>query len=791
MAAGCKPSHARARGERGGFSRLHGAVLLGVGFAAAAGLNFAPAALAGLPPAPNIFNTPLHLPGAAGASDPSIAFDGAGNAYVAASDGSGLGCVLDSYSHDGGTGKYLGRPEGGTGCAIETGPSQQGAPMSLAYLADGPGELIFSRSTDAGKHFSSQEIAGMTSVGPGSMAVDPQLGLSGQATVFALVNDAASNVPVLATSIDGGLSYVVGASPLNPADLAPGTLQGAKPIAGNLVTRRDDTGLRLYTALATADGAADAANLDCIYLAVGTVTPSLSANVPPTVTWSDTLVHESPAIQLNRPLPEAAVDSAGHLYVAYSDGTHVYVVANVLGTPTSTAQPAAAAATLAPTPSPSALPSLGANVPSIPATPTASPSPAPHAAAPQAVSPPAPIAVDAKSGIPGGLSSSVFPSLAAGGNGLVDLVWYGATSGASTADAHNQWSVYMAQTADMGATWTAYAVTSQIIHQGALCVAGDAACAGAQQSLPDPSVVPGLQLALDQVSGAALVVFDNDVASPGLPTLDATRQCGGLSAVSGHPLNATCAAPNQPAVAPAVSTCPGPQITDTPGDAIDDTAQGSGANVLNLDITQEVLNQTPSGDLQAAIAVQYLDTQPGVADITAETWALYWTYKNVNYFAESTITTGSQPTFRVGTLNADGTPAPGHVVTGTLVPGGGGNIVIDIPAGDAGSPPVGASLDREYAISYATFAVGAPTGGLIPVDRAPDAGFGAPAEITLCPPAADIPEVPLAAMLPISAAVGGAILLGLRRKGSRRSVKESDEGGIQRGSGIPVNSENS
>src|SRR5207302_4031783 len=142
-------------------------------------------------------------------------------------------------------------------------------------------------------------------------------------------------------------------------------------------------------------------------------------------------------------------------------------------------------------------------------------------------------------------------------------------------------------------------------------------------------------LALDQLSGAAVLAFDDDAASPGLPTLNATRQCGGLSAVTGQPLSATCAAPQQPALAPAPSTCPGPQITDTPGDAIDSTAQGSGANVLNLDLTQEVLNQTPDGSLQAAISVQYLNTVPGVADIASETWTLYWTYKSVTYYAQA------------------------------------------------------------------------------------------------------------------------------------------------------------
>ena len=45
------------------------------------------------------------------------------------------------------------------GRTIQTGPAQQGSPMSLAYISDGPGQLIFSRSTNSGKNFTSQTLA--------------------------------------------------------------------------------------------------------------------------------------------------------------------------------------------------------------------------------------------------------------------------------------------------------------------------------------------------------------------------------------------------------------------------------------------------------------------------------------------------------------------------------------------------------------------------------------------------------------------------------------------------------
>jgi hypothetical protein len=293
-------------------------------------------------------------------------------------------------------------------------------------------------------------------------------------------------------------------------------------------------------------------------------------------------------------------------------------------------------------------------------------------------------------------------------------------------------------------------------------------------------VSPGLQLAVNQVTGIAVLAFDDDVATPGLPLLEATRQCTGLNAVTGQPLVNDCAAPQAVATAPASSTCPGPQLTDLPGDAIDDIASGSGQNIPNLDLTDEVLNRQPSGDLQAAITVQYLNVNPGVPGLTAQTWRLYWSYNNVRYYAAATASSSS-PSFTVGTVKSDGSLGAGQPVTGGFTQGAGGEVLINIPAADVGSPGIGATLGDEWAASYGTFSSGAPTSGPILIDRMPDAGYGAPAMVGQCPPASDVPDAPIAVTLPLGAGAGGAILWWLRRKRSRSSVKEGDEGGIPRG----------
>ena len=699
-----------------------------------------------------MFNAALPLPGAVGAANPGIAIDSSGTVYAIASDGTGLGCVVDTYSHDGSSAHFLGRPPGGAGCTAAIGPTQQGtAPVNasgeLAYGALGTNGVIGARSTSAGASFTSALIPAVTAAGPQALATDPLVGSGGFATTYLLVRDATTGLPRLAISVDGGLTYAVGGSPINAADVDPTLWQGSGPmaVAGNLVARRDDTGLKLYSVIATADSAADRSaqatagtdNLNRVYGAVGTVVASLTPGTPPTVAWHDVEAFAAPAgTGLNRPLPVTAVDSAGHVSIAYADGHHVYAKSDVDGSHWN----AGAAA----------------------------------------------VQLDkVAAGVPAAMDSSLAPAIAAGGNGIVDVAWYGAIGGDATlpdpaTDAHNNWAVYMAQSLDSGATWTAYAVTASAVHQGALCAVGDAACAAAQQTPPDPNIGDTLQLAVDQVSGAAEVVYADDSQTPGLPVLEATRQCGALSAVSGQALVNDCVDP-QPASGPVgAGTCPGPQITDVAGDAIDSSAGGGGAILRNLDLLQVNMNEPQSdGQIQVAITVSHLDAQPAAADITAMSWRAYWTFKGTPYYADATVAAGHQPVFTVGTVSPDGTLGPGTAIAGALVPGPDGEVVLTIPVGDVGFPATGALLHDFNAASYAVYTPGGATAGTpVLVDRAPDGGFGAPPMIGQCPPAADIPEVPMAVLLPLGAGFAGVMLMVLRRKRSAASVNNSSAGGI-------------
>src|SRR6202011_5533279 len=543
-------------------------------------------------------------------------------------------------------------------------------------------------------------------------AADPVPAAAGTSDLFLLVNDATTGLPHVAVSHDAGATYVVGPTLVNPADIAAGQWQGngPLPLAGNLVARRDATGLHLYSVVATAESAADRAaqataktnNLNRVYAAIGTVTPAPAPGGPPTVSWHDVEAYHAPAgTALNRTAPATAVDSAGHVYETFASGRHVFAKSDLTG--------------------------LAWN----PAV--------------------APVSVDAvAAGLPTGMDASVMPAIAAGGNGKVDLAWYGATGGLATSpnpagDPHNSWAVFMAQTLDGGATWTSYPVSGNAVHQG-----------------PEAGA---LQLAVDQVSGVAAVAYASDQAAPGLLSLFATRQCTGFSAVTGLALVDDCVAP-QPAtpVLPG-TTCPGPQVRDAAGDALDTSASGIGANVAALDILlAEFRIVDPTTELATLTLNRMSTTLP--VNIAQAQWRLTWTQGVIEHYAQASMAAGQAPVYTFGTVNPDGTLGAGTPVQGALIPGANGTITFTLPLALIGNPAAGSMLQNITAATYAVYtSQGSPAAQL--VDRAPDGGAGADYAVAqVCAPLSNVPEIPAAALLPL---VGGAtaIAVAVKRRRSR------------------------
>ena len=658
------------------------------------------------------FNIPIAASGGAGSTPTGTAVATDGSVYFIGSTGPGTGCTLFNLSRDGSAAAYLGRTPGGAGCAVNQATLHPGL-VGLTVVTRSVDGTLSGRALNGGASFTWADTSGPIAMG--SLAADPAPNAAGTSDLFLLVNDATTGLPHVAVSHDAGATYAVGPTLVNPADIVAGQWSGAGPLplAGNLVARRDATGLHLYSVLETADSAADRSaqaaaktnNLNRVYAALGTVTPSLTPGSAPTVSWHDVEAYHAPTgTALNHTGPATTVDSAGHVYQTYADGRHVFAKSDLTGLAWN---PAAA-----------------------------------------------PVSVDAvAAGLPTGMNASVIPAIAAGGNGKVDLAWYGATGGLATSpnpagDPHNSWAVFMAQTLDGGATWTAYPVSGNAVHQG-----------------PEAGA---LQLAVDQVSGVAAVAYASDQAAPGLLSLFATRQCTGFSAVTGLALVDDCVA-TQPAtpVLPG-TTCPGPQVRDAAGDALDTSASGIGANVAALDILLAELRIVDPTTELATLTLNRMSTTLPV-NIAQAQWRLTWTQGVIEHYAQASMAAGQAPVYTFGTVNPDGTLGAGTPVQGALIPGANGTITFTLPLALIGNPAAGSMLQNITATTYAVYtSQGSPAAQL--VDRAPDGGAGADYAVAqVCGPLSNVPEIPAAALLPL---VGGAtaIAVAVKRRRSRRTV---------------------
>jgi len=70
--------------------------------------------------------------------------------------------------------------------------------------------------------------------------------------------------------------------------------------------------------------------------------------------------------------------------------------------------------------------------------------------------------------------SAVFPAVAAGNNGNVDLTWIG-TSGTSVSDPSNQWNIFFAQSRNANKSaprWSLGQISTQVMHRGDICNRG-------------------------------------------------------------------------------------------------------------------------------------------------------------------------------------------------------------------------------------------------------------------------------------------------------------------------------
>jgi len=103
----------------------------------------------------------------------------------------------------------------------------------------------------------------------------------------------------------------------------------------------------------------------------------------------------------------------------------------------------------------------------------------------------------------GAAATAIFPAIAAR-NGVVDLSYYG-TAASSKNDPNASWNVFLAQSANGGATYQQSLVTSSPNHTGVICTNGTG-CAPGTRNLLDL-----FEVAIDPATGKAAIVYTNDL----------------------------------------------------------------------------------------------------------------------------------------------------------------------------------------------------------------------------------------------------------------------------------------
>ena len=503
---------------------LTAAPLAGVAAEAAPALAAGPA----ITPA---WTPPLTLD--SGGAEPSIrtAPDGQAAAYVSAPSGLGSNFWrVDQKSNTDGTysmvASHAVQPDLGTGggdSEISVGtavdPATGCAPIAYSGLhnIDLLDNFTTAYSTDCGKTFSlANPYATQNTLTDRQWQT-----FDGRLTNHLLYHKVDTGQIVDSVSYDAGHTYVTLGTPAGATGVVDAnhafTLQNVK--IGNVVTDLSRpvagvtypvNGEQVHTLYATFDGSRDAADavagqtgsggydhLDTVYVAKST---------DGGLTWTDTPVYTTPATstrELDLIFPVIAVDKAGNLYEAWTDGNLIQYSASTDGGTTWSK--------------------------------------------PYTVNP-----GEAGAKATGG-TADLFPWIAAGSAGNLDVVWYhgegGNTTGyrnvgtvPSASDPGTTWTVAFAQLS--GATTTdaggaaaptvqdlSLAVTPPL-HRGNVCNNGTT-CGVTDTG--DRTLLDFFQVAIDN-AGRANIAYAADASSPGSASTVYTRQNSGRSLYTGAPL---------------------------------------------------------------------------------------------------------------------------------------------------------------------------------------------------------------------------------------------------------------
>ena len=299
----------------------------------------------------------------------------------------------------------------------------------------------------------------------------------------------------------------------------------------------------------------------------------------------------------------------------------------------------------------------------------------------------------------GGLQTNVFPWVAAGSSGRVDIVWYGTKTlgacpnepcGAGFVD--GSWNVYLAQTLNAvkngkpnsAPSFATAKVTEYPAHYGQICEFGLACTTGGDRGLLD-----FLQVQADP-SGAADVVWAdgaNDDFNGGETSaiVDYAQQIGGPGLYGGN-VSGTALSGSAPGSPAAYYAADG---SETPA------AAGSNLRIVRSSVTRGSKYYTVTMQV-AGLASLATDPTLGGDDLL---WLTRWELPNPNpttasqghvFYAAMESEDGGTPTFYDGdtTCGVASTHCkfidypPVHAVTGSYTPSG--TITIQVPVQDVG-----------------------------------------------------------------------------------------------------------
>lgn len=479
------------------------------------------------------WSPPLALAG--GGAEPSIrvAPDGRSAAYVSAptglgsnfwaitekSSGKGIVTLIPSKPMQPDLGTGGGDSEISVGNAAD--PKTGCAPIAYSGLhnIDLLDNFTVARSTDCGKTF------GLTNVyGTQNTLTDRQWQtFDGRLTNHLIYHEVHTGQIVDSISFDGGQTYVsAGASGLNglvdPAHMY--TVQQVK--IGNIVTSYSEpagnatypvSNEPIHALYATFTGTRDPADF-ATYQTVDSIpganydhmdTVYVAKSLDGGLTWTDVAVYTTGSTErreLDLIFPVIAVDKVGHLYVAWTDGWHIqYVTSSDRGAHWSKAYTV---------------------------NPNDKPGPA-HLKG----------------------TSNLFPWIAAGGKGNLDVVWYhgsgGDTSGyryvgttASSPTGVTTWKVAFAQLTEANSVNAAGAPTPRVLtytqsatppmHEGNVCNNGTT-CGLTDKG--DRTLLDFFQVAID-AQGRANIAYASDYNHHGSARVIYTRQNQGYSLWTGQ-----------------------------------------------------------------------------------------------------------------------------------------------------------------------------------------------------------------------------------------------------------------